>query len=75
MTNKEFKIKMLSAAAQTISEYPTVRYGQAVFNEVGLRWPGVARKAQFDYGVDCFYDDSKVSEFLDVCYNIVSDLD
>ena len=39
------------------------REGQFVFNMVGELY-GVARIVQFDYGVDCFYNDDKIEEFL-----------
>lgn len=49
-----------------------IRFGQAVFNYVEQKY-GVARTAQFKYGVDCFYDDTKVGEFILTCYNILND--
>lgn len=39
------------------------REGQFVFNMVSELY-GVARIVQFDYGVDCFYNDDKIEEFL-----------
>ena len=39
------------------------REGQFVFNMVN-RLYDVARDVQFDYGVDCYYDDNQIDEFL-----------
>lgn len=39
------------------------RQGQFVFNYIDEVY-GVARIVQFHDGVDCFYDDSKIDEFL-----------
>lgn len=39
------------------------RRGQAVFNATEEIY-GVAREVQFVDGVDCFYDDSQIEEFL-----------
>ena len=48
------------------------REGQAVFNYVDQLY-GVARDAQFGYGVDCFYDDSKIDAFIKICANIFNE--
>jgi hypothetical protein len=60
-------------AKSIIYENPYIRYGQAVFNYVDEKY-GVARIAQFDYGIDCFYDDTKVEQFLDQCYELIKTL-
>ena len=39
------------------------RRGQAVFNVIDEVW-GVARDVQFIDGVDCFYNDSLINEFI-----------
>lgn len=58
-----------------IKEYPSDwRYGQKVFNYVDYVYD-VARIAQYEYGVDCFYDDSMVDEFLKKCYDIIKFMD
>lgn len=41
-----------------------IRFGQFVFNYIDEHY-GVARKVQFIDGVDCFYRDDEVLEFLD----------
>lgn len=47
------------------------REGQAVFNYVDQVY-SAARDAQFDYSVDCFYDDSKIDAFIETCAKIIS---
>ena len=41
------------------------RKGQAVFNVIEEAFGDLARIVQFEDRVDCFYDDSKIDEFLD----------
>lgn len=43
---------------------PNWREGQFVFNRVDKLY-GVARAIQFIDKVDCFYDDSKIDEFIE----------
>lgn len=68
-----FKVHVKQIAKSIISENPYIRYGQAIFNYVDEKY-GVARIAQFDYGIDCFYDDTKVEQFLDQCYELIKTL-
>lgn len=49
------------------------REGQFVFNMVDLMY-GVARIAQFHYGVDCFYNDEMIDKFIEVSCNIFNEL-
>lgn len=46
------------------------RYGQAVFNVIDREY-GVARKVQMEDGVDCFFDDKKVDDFIAACWKRV----
>jgi len=46
------------------------RDGQFIFNWVYDNL-GVAVNAQ-NRGVDCYYDDSKIDDFIDCCYNILT---
>ena len=69
MTKEEFKSKIKTAAAIERKKYPMLREGQAVFNETD-KYNHVARIVQFDYGVDCFYDDTMIEPFLDKCWEI-----
>ena len=50
------------------------RKGQYVFNYINEVY-GVARIAQFKYGVDCFYIDDKIDEFIETCANIITTLE
>lgn len=43
------------------------RLGQFVFNYIDEHY-GVARQVQFVDGVDCFYDDSKIEEFIKLSF-------
>ena len=44
------------------------RKGQKVFNYIDSKYH-VARKVQFEDGIDCFHDDSKIDQFIIACYN------
>lgn len=48
------------------------RDGQFVFNTIDRTY-GVAREAQFEYRVDCFFRDDKIDDFLEVCAKILTD--
>ena len=43
------------------------RDGQFVFNYINEKY-GVARYVQFIDGIDCFYRDDKIDQFIDKCY-------
>lgn len=62
---ESFKQDILSKASK---RNHNIRLGQEVFNIVNEEYH-VARKVQFVDGVDCFYDDSKIDDFLYCCYN------
>lgn len=65
MTQEEFKDYIL----EQIQVCPTNwRYGQKVFNYINKHY-GVARDVQFKDGVDCFYNDDAVDDFIDKAYN------
>ena len=49
------------------------RDGQFVFNYIDNEY-GVARTAQFKYGVDCFYNDNKINEFIELCAQLISEI-
>ncbi len=42
------------------------REGQFVFNTID-RLFGIAREVQFIDGIDCFYRDDKINDFLNAC--------
>ena len=46
------------------------RDGQKVFNAIDRKF-GVARIVQFQRGLDCFYDNSKIEEFKNEAYNVM----
>lgn len=69
-SNDAFKSYVKKIADNIVKDYPHIRYGQAVFNFVDERY-GVSRIVQFKCGVDCFYNDECVDDFLDKCYEII----
>ena len=60
----EFRANVLTAMLKKPKDW---RDGQFVFNYIDEIY-GVARYVQFSEGVDCFYDDRKIDEFIDRCY-------
>ena len=71
-TLEEFKKTILSNAEEIRKECPEWRLGQTVFNLIDSAY-GVAREIQFKQGIDCFYDDSKIDEFIDAVYKLIKD--
>lgn len=68
LTKEEFFAKIGIAMKQMPNNW---RKGQKVFNAIDTEF-GVARIVQFQYGIDCFNDDSKIDEFKDKAYGIYS---
>ena len=68
LTKEEFFAKIGIAMKQMPNNW---RKGQKVFNAINEEF-GVARIVQFQYGIDCFNDDSKIDEFKDKAYGIYS---
>ena len=66
MTPKELKDEIFS-----VEKPKNWRDGQFVFNYVDEVY-GVARIAQFTYRVDCFYDDTRIDEFIATCCEIIN---
>ena len=67
MTKQEF----LDEINKVVKEKPqNWGRGQTVFNYIDKNY-GVARTIQFKYGVDCFYNDNKVPDFLDIAYKLI----
>lgn len=64
MTYEDFVNKIMDEATHCPKEW---RKGQAVFNVVDQVY-GVARRVQLSYGIDCFYHDNKIDEFLQACW-------
>ena len=63
MTLEEFK-----SSIYNIEKPSHWREGQFVFNTIDSLY-GVARAVQFKDGIDCFYDNSKIDQFINACYN------
>lgn len=51
------------------------RYGQKVFNYIDANFLHIARDVQMIDGVDCFYDDSVVDEFIVCSYERIRNLE
>lgn len=69
-SNKSAFINIIKKLATSHSN-PEWRYGQSVFNYVEhVFGSNVAREVPFRYGVDCFYDDSRVDEFLSAVFDL-----
>ena len=47
------------------------RKGQSVFNYIDAVY-GVARNIQFKYGIDCFYKDDNIDDFLNKAVEIIN---
>ena len=63
MTLEEFK-----SSIYNIEKPSHWRDGQFVFNTIDSVYE-VARVVQFEDGIDCFYDNSKIDQFINACYN------
>lgn len=66
MTLEEFKNSIYS-----IEKPPNWRDGQFVFNTIDKLYK-VARKVQFENKIDCFYNDSKINQFIVACFNEIN---
>lgn len=71
MTKDEFSTKIMQIAGEMKRLYPSLRFGQSVFNTVD-EYIGVARTVQFKEGVDCFFNDDIVPAFLDKCWEVAA---
>lgn len=69
MTYEEFRNEVLEKANDR-EHY--IRLGQFVFNYIDVKY-GVARAVQFIDGVDCFYCDDLIGEFIICCYKRIYD--
>lgn len=67
MTYEEFREDVLNGSKAFQNNW---RKGQKVFNYIDAKYH-VARKAQFDYGVDCFYRDDLIDKFIETSYNLI----
>lgn len=64
MTFEDFKNEIDNVI---INRPKSWRKGQAVFNYIESKY-GVARSVQFEDGIDCFYRDDQIEEFLQKAY-------
>lgn len=64
MSFEDFKTEVM---AKVNARPPFIRKGQAVFNTIDAFY-GVARAVQFEDGIDCFYNDKKIDEFLEASW-------
>ena len=48
------------------------RKGQAVFNYIDMKY-GVARYLQYTLGIDCFYNDDVIDEFVNIAYKVLTE--
>lgn len=63
MTPDEFRAKIYS-----IEKPSHWREGQFIFNTIDSLYR-IARTVQFKDGIDCFYNDSEIDNFINACYN------
>lgn len=47
------------------------RKGQKVFNFIDNNY-GIARRIQFDKGIDCFYNDNAIDKFIEEAHKIIT---
>ena len=72
MTHKEFTSKIWAI----VDEYPDDwRPGQKVFNACAELFGSVAREVQFIDGVDCFYNNQRIDDFINAVWERVKDDD
>jgi len=68
MTYNEFFTDVMNL----VQECPKCwRKGQSIFNIVDAKY-NVARICQFQYGIDCFCDDSKIDAFLKKSFELIN---
>jgi hypothetical protein len=70
-TFEEFRDEVLTAMENKPNNW---RDGQFVFNYIDEKY-GVARSVQFIDGVDCFYVDSKIEDFITRSYEYIKNAD
>lgn len=49
------------------------RKGQFVFNYINSTYSGVSREVQFNDGVDCFYNDEQIDNFINHCVKRINE--
>ena len=72
MKLEDFKREVMAAMKNKPEQW---RDGQFVFNYIEENYCGVGRYVQFIEGVDCYYDDNKIDEFISLChYHLGTDI-
>lgn len=67
MTYEEFREDVLNGIKAFQNNQ---RKCQKVFNYIDSKYR-VARKVQFNYGVDCFYRDDLIDKFIETSYKLL----
>ena len=67
MTFDELKNEVMTAMENKPKQW---RNGQFVFNYIDEHY-GVARRAQFEKHVDCFYNDDAIDDFIKTCAELL----
>ena len=67
MTYEEFREDVFNGSKAFQNNW---RKGQKVFNCIDAKYH-VARKVQFDCGVDCFYRDDLIDKFIEISYSLL----
>lgn len=67
MTYEEFREDVLNGIKTFQNDW---REGQKVFNYIDSKYH-VARKVQFDYGIDCFYRNDLIDKFIETSYKLL----
>lgn len=67
MTYEEFRKDIFKNIKNLPNDW---RKGQKVFNYIEKKYH-VARKVQFDYGIDCFYRDDLIDRFIRGAYMLL----
>ena len=65
------KIEELKKEISEIEFPQNWRKGQSVFNYIDNVY-GIARTIQFKYGIDCFYNDDNIDEFLNKAVEMIN---
>jgi hypothetical protein len=69
MTKEEFRKEVFDELSKKPKEW---RNGQFVFNYIDEKFK-VARTVQFKYGIDCFYDDNEIENFINKSFDLIKD--
>jgi hypothetical protein len=70
MIGIKLKVEVLKAMRNKPKEW---RNGQFVFNYIDENYAPIARQVQFLDGIDCFYRDDMIDDFIDACALRIND--